>query len=242
MSIQRKWRYGVYHTLGRPLEIVIYVISREPLWLVESQICLQLILCDLYRANHVLALHRFCQIFQLILRDLYRAKYAGSCPRIAQIFPNFPKWNIFRNQKVVIPERFGRVHTTLQSTYYYEVPMRKKKLKFFKCLTANQSDWFCVWWVGFVWRCFELRWFGSVFSHCSLTLGRCLGAWSLYLLHSLWPTYSSIRTVDWSPSITETMAVVSKRWCFHVIRFVSYLFGLDGSFKTAVDSAGFYFF
>ena len=118
----------------------------------------------------------------------------------------------------------------------------KKKLKFFKCLTANQSDWFCVWWVGFVWRCFELRWFGSVFSHCSLTLGRCLGAWSLYLLHSLWPTYSSIRTVDWSPSITETMAVVSKRWCFHVIRFVSYLFGLDGSFKTAVDSAGFYFF
>ena len=118
MSIQRKWRYGVYHTLGRPLEIVIYVISREPLWLVESQICLQLILCDLYRANHVLALHRFCQIFQLILRDLYRAKYAGSCPRIAQIFPNFPKWNIFLNQKVVIPERFGRVHTTLQSTYY----------------------------------------------------------------------------------------------------------------------------
>ena len=123
-----------------------------------------------------------------------------------------------------------------------EVPMRKKKLKFFKCVTANQSDWFCVWWVGFVWRCFELRWFGSVFSHCSLTLGRCLGAWSLYLLHSLWPTSCSIRTVDWSPSITETMAVVSKRWCFHVIRFVSYLFGLDGSFKTAVDSAGFYFF
>ena len=126
MSIQRKWRYGVYHTLGRPLEIVIYVISREPLWLVESQICLQLILCDLYRANHVLALHRFCQIFQLILRDLYRAKYAGSCPRIAQIFPNFPKWNIFLNQKVVIPERFGRVHTTLQSTYYKRYRWEKK--------------------------------------------------------------------------------------------------------------------
>ena len=65
-------------------------------------------------------------VSQLILRDLYRAKYAGSCPRIAQIFPNFPKWNIFLNQKVVIPERFGRVHTTLQSTYYQEVPMRKK--------------------------------------------------------------------------------------------------------------------
>ena len=57
-------------------------------------------------------------VSQLILRDLYRAKYAGSCPRIAQIFPNFPKWNIFLNQKVVIPERFGRVHTTLPSTYY----------------------------------------------------------------------------------------------------------------------------
>ena len=64
----------------------------------------------------------------------------------------------------------------------------------------------------------------------------------MYLLHSLWPTYSSIRTVDWSPSITETMAVVFKRWCFHVIRFVSYLFGLDGSFKPPLIRPVFIFF
>ena len=90
-------------------------------------------------------------VSQLILRDLYRAKYAGSCPRIAQIFPNFPKWNIFLNQKVVIPERFGRVHTTLQSTYYQEVPMRKKKIEVLQMLDGEPiwlvlclMGWFCL--------------------------------------------------------------------------------------------------
>ena len=158
-------------------------------------------------------------------------------------FPKFSSMKYFPKSKSGHSRTFWQGAHNVAVYLYSRGTDEKKKIEVLQMLDGEPiwlvlclMGWFCL----TVFRT-SMVWFGllSLFTDAWPVSG-CLGL----VAPSLSLAYIFFHTNGWLEPIYngdhgrgfQTMVLSCHPFCFF------YLFGLDGSFKTAVDSAGFYFF